>query len=568
MVRIEKHVRGVVISAEGGVDRNAKTRHLQQQLKSHETFVVGGRLIAPVEAVGEIFDLLGQEDATWDDDLIHAARRRNEHRQLQMRARLEVALALEDPHFVLAGYEMLHRLDEHQAEAVAAIVMPSLKGIAIFDEQGTGKTIMALSAFDFLRERERVRKLLVIAPKSVLVAWQTQCKEFLGEKYRVGVVSGSASVRRRTIMGNYDILLVGYETAIHEEKLLNITVKAKPFSYMLVIDESYFVKNPETARSRTVTRIRGACERAVVLCGSPAPNSAVDVVNQIDLADGGVAFAGVTIPKDSDEAYEEIAGALQNAIYLRRLKEDVLPDIPLKQIEKVYLDLSRRQKEMYDRARDELIIEVRSVDDRQFTQRLSSFLTKRVRLLQICSNPRMLDPLYDEEPAKLSALDRLLKELVGEQAKKVVIWSYYRLSLEEISNRYAHYGVVRIDGTVLRIEDRLSAVEKFQSDPYTRVFVGNAAAAGAGLTLTSAHHAIYESFSNQAAHYMQSVDRIHRRGQTEQVVSHVLIARDTLEEYEYRRLLRKEQAGKQLLGDKYEEPVTRERFLAELEGAE
>jgi len=568
MIRVDKHIRGLVISAEGGVDRNAKTRHLQRQLIAHQTFVAGGRLIAPIEAVGTVFDVLGLEGVVWDDGLLHSARRQHDHRQMQMRARLEVALALEDPHFVLAGYDMLHRLDEHQAEAVAAIVMPSLKGIAIFDEQGTGKTIMALSAFDFLREREQIQRLLVIAPKSVLVAWQAQCKEFLGDKYRVGIVTGSAERRRRTIKGNYDILLVGYEAAIQEESLLSVTVNAKPLSYILVIDESYFVKNPETARSQSVSRIRGACERAVVLCGSPVPNSAVDVVNQIDLADGGVAFAGITIPKDSDAAYEKIAGALQNAIFLRRLKEDVLPDIPLKQIEKVYSSLAPRQRVMYERARDELIIEVRSVDDRQFTQRLSSFLTKRVRLLQICSNPRMLDPKYDEEPAKLSILDRMLKELVEEQSKKVVIWSYYRMSLDEIATRYSRYGVARIDGTVLRIEDRLAAVENFQHDPHTRVFVGNAAAAGAGITLTSAHHAIYESFSNQAAHYMQSVDRIHRRGQTEQVVSHVLIATGTIEEYEYRRLLRKEQSGKQLLGDKYEEPVTRERFLAELEGAE
>lgn len=567
MIKIEKHIRGLVISAEGGVDRNKKTRNLQQQLRSHETFIVGGRLITQLEALGEIFELLG-DDVHWDQDLLHIAQRRYDHRQNQIRARLEVAAAIEDPHSVLAGYEMLGRLDEHQAQAVAAIVAPSLKGIAIFDEQGTGKTLMALSAFDFLRERGRVHKLLVIAPKSVLIAWQTQAKEFLGDKYRVGVITGPAAARRRIILGNYDIVLVGYETAIQEEKLLSVTVNANPLSHMLVIDESYFVKNPETARSLAVTRLRNVCERAVVLCGSPVPNSAVDVVNQIDLADGGVAFGGVTISNDSEEAYDEIAGALRNAIYLRRLKEDLFPDISLKQIEKIYLNLGQTQREMYDSARDKLIIEVRSVDDRQFTQKLNSFLTKRVRLLQICSNPRMLDPLYNEVPAKISVLDRLLKELVVEQSKKVVIWSYFRVSLDEIAKRYSHYGVVRIDGTVPRIEDRLSAVEKFQNDPQTRIFVGNAAAAGAGITLTAAHHAIYESFSNQAAHYMQSADRIHRRGQAEQVVSHVLIGRDTLEDYEFQRLLRKEQAGKQLLGDKFVEPVTRERFLAELEGTE
>jgi SNF2 family DNA or RNA helicase len=564
MLRIEKHIRGVVVSAEEGVDRNQKTRLLQQQLSSYETFVVGGRLIAPIGAIGEIFEFIG-DDGHWDQDLLNIALKKRAHRQKQIRARLEVAAAIEDPHSVLAGYERMVRLDEHQVEAVAAIVSPSLRGIAIFDEQGTGKTLMALCAFDFLRNQGRVQKLLVIAPKSVLIVWQAQAKEFFEGKYRIAVITGRGSARRRTILGNHDILLAGYETTIKEEKLLKVALSANPLSYMLVIDESYFVKNPETARSLTVGRLRTVCERAVILCGSPAPNSAADVVNQIDIADEGATFGAVAISKDSDKAYGDIAGALQNAIYLRRLKENLFPDIPLKQIEKIYSNLAHIQRKMYDTARDRLIGEVRSLNDREFTKRLNSFLTKRVRLLQICSNPRMLDPQYDEVPAKLFVLDRLLKELVVKESKKVVIWSYFRLSLDEIAKRYSEYGVVRIDGTVLRIEDRLSAVEKFQKDPKTRIFVGNAAAAGAGITLTAAHHAIYESFSNQAAHYMQSADRIHRRGQTEQVISHVLIGSNTIEEHEFQRLLRKEQSGKELLGDRFVEPVTRERFLAELQ---
>src|SRR6185503_9358594 len=172
---------------------------------------------------------------------------------------------------------------------------------------------------------------------------------------------------------------------------------------------------------------------------------------------------------------------------------------------------------------------------REFTRNLRSFLAKRAVLLQICSNPSSVDPLYSEKPAKLSALDFLLRELIETRNRKVVIWSFFRRSLQAIAERYRHYGLVRIDGSVPRIEDRLEAIDRFQNDETVRLFLGNAAAAGAGITLTASHHAIYESFSNQAVHYMQSADRIHRRGQTEQVVSHILIARDTIEDYELKR---------------------------------
>lgn len=378
------------------------------------------------------------------------------------------------------------------------------------------------------------------------------------------MMAGSQSSRRKAIQKLHDILFVSYDSAVREKSLIRMLVAAKPQTYMLVVDESYFVKNPATLRSRMVIEIRPFCERAIILCGTPAPNSARDIVNQINIADGGVAFGTRSISDDPEQAESQIIQALDQVIYLRRLKEDVFPDIPVKQIERVSLALQPRQRELYNEAYDELVLAVRSVDDREFSRQLASFLARRATLLQICSNPRSIEPLYAEEPVKLLALDRLLHELIDQQGEKVVIWSFFRYSLQTIAERYRHYGVVRIDGTVTSIDDRLEAIHRFQNASGTRIFLGNTASAGAGITLTAAHHAIYESFSNQAAHYMQSVDRIHRRGQTHDVTYHVLIARDTIEEREFERLLEKERAGRDLLGDHYKEPMTRQRFLAEL----
>jgi SNF2 family DNA or RNA helicase len=564
MIKIEKHPHGIAISADGGVDRNKRTKNLELEFGVYRGFVTRGRLIVPIEAASSLLEILGFEGVIWDEAILSSTQLKQDHRESQLKARSEVEQALKAPYIALNDYARVQRLDPHQVEAVAAIVSPSLKGIAIFDEQGTGKTITALAAFDCLRERGKVRRLLVIAPKSVLTAWQVQCAEFLDGRCRVIQLVGSAAIRRRSLLSPHDIVLVNYETAVASEELLRTVVSAQPANYMLVIDESYFVKNPDTARARMARRLRATCERAVILCGTPAPNSSVDIVNQVDIADEGVAFAGRIISKDPEEAYAEVSAALQDVIYLRRLKEHVLPEIPAKQIEKVYFNLAPRQRALYNQARDTLAIEVSGVDNLYFTRNRGSFLAKRIRLLQICSNPRIIDPLYDEVPSKIRALDRLVKELVEEQGKKIVIWSYFRMSLSGIAERYHRHGVVRIDGTVVNIEDRLKAIELFQRDPDTRIFVGNAAAAGAGITLTAAHHAIYESFSNQAAHYLQSIDRIHRRGQTDTAVSHVLIARNTIEEHEYGNLVRKEHEGRELLGDHYREPMTRERFLSEL----
>jgi SNF2 family DNA or RNA helicase len=114
------------------------------------------------------------------------------------------------------------------------------------------------------------------------------------------------------------------------------------------------------------------------------------------------------------------------------------------------------------------------------------------------------------------------------------------------------------------VGDRRSAVRAFQEDIDTRVFVGNPAAAGAGLTLHAARIAVYESLTNQAAHYLQSLDRIHRRGQERDVRYVVLLGADTIEETEYAVLTRKERTAHELLGDTVDSIPTRTAMLEEL----
>jgi SNF2 family DNA or RNA helicase len=185
-------------------------------------------------------------------------------------------------------------------------------------------------------------------------------------------------------------------------------------------------------------------------------------------------------------------------------------------------------------------------------------------LFELCSHPTQIVSSYHGTPGKLVALDSLVEELVGRQREKVVIWSFFRYSLGEIMRRYARFNPVRIDGTITDTQERALAISRFQQDDDTMIFVGNPAAAGAGITLTRARVAIYESFSVQAAHYLQSLDRIHRRGQAREVNYYMLLCQDSIEEDEYTRLLQKEQAARELFRDDDPRPLTRDVFLQEL----
>jgi len=222
------------------------------------------------------------------------------------------------------------------------------------------------------------------------------------------------------------------------------------------------------------------------------------------------------------------------------------------------------QADLYNNTLRGLISDLETTSDLEFFKNIGSFLAKRMALLRICSNPSGIISTYSESPAKLVALDEILYELIEKQGEKVVLWSFFQASIQGIVSRYqSKYNPVRYDGTISDIEIRRNYVKRFQEDDSTMLFVGNPAAAGAGLTLHRARFAIYESLSNQAAHYLQSLDRIHRRGQLGDVEYLILLCENSIEINEYARLEEKEASGRELLGDGIDKSITRESMLVE-----
>ncbi|RFU21039.1 DEAD/DEAH box helicase [Geodermatophilus marinus] len=465
--------------------------------------------------------------------------------------------------------QCIDALDEHQIVNLAAMTDPDGYGMCLFDEQGAGKTVSVIYAFDRLVDLNIHDWMLVVAPKSMVGEWANAIREFMGDRYRVAVIAGSAAERQQALASGADVLVANYEAVASVGDALVRQLRRNPDRALLVVDESFNVKNPDARRTRDLESIRDWFGRVWMLCGTPAPNSAHDIVAQIDLVDFGQTFDGVVIPKDRAAAVPVVRRALdERAIYLRNLKADVLPELPGKVFTRVVVPLAPTQSQLYTSALGSLIADVEALDEAQFLRNLGDFLSRRMALLRIASNPSGIFPNYDEIPGKLAALDDIVDRLVVQSGDKLVVWSCFTASLDAIVRRYEHLGAVRYDGTVTAIEARRAAVHRFQTDADTRVFVANPAAAGAGLTLHAARYAVYESFTNQAAHYLQSLDRIHRRGQKRQVEYLVLLAESSIEPHEFDRLVAKEERARDLLGDAVEPPVTRERFLTELRGSE
>lgn len=462
----------------------------------------------------------------------------------------------------------LTTLDDHQIVNVAAMTIEGSPGLCVFDEQGAGKTVTFIFAFDLLVARDEADSAIIVAPKSMVGEWPKDINRFRGDLYRTALVTGTRKEKRQILSSGADIIVTNFETTVSMEEELRALMRLRPGRTVLVIDESFFIKSMDAKRTRALRRLREWAGRAYVLCGTPAPNAANDLVQQFNFVDFGFAFQGVDIPDDRESAAQIVQSVIDNrGLFTRHLKSEVLPDLPSKTFQRVFVPISGRQRELYEAVLNDLLVDVENSDAEGFARQITNFLARRAALLQVCSNPAALDPGFSETPAKLQVLDSLLEQLLECEGEKAVIWSFYTGSVSAIVERYSQYGAVRYDGQVTDVTARQEAVHRFQTDDETRLFVANPAAAGAGLTLHRARFAIYESLSNQAAHYLQSLDRVHRRGQSRPVDYVILLCDETIEMGEYDRLVRKERAAQDLLGDAVEPPVTRERFLADIREA-
>ncbi|MHA4811742.1 DEAD/DEAH box helicase [Flavitalea flava] len=442
------------------------------------------------------------------------------------------------------------------------MTLPGLLGLCLFDEQGSGKTVMALASFDLLMENKAVDAMIVVCPKSMVSEWNKDLERFLPGKYKIVQAEGDRRLKYEAALTDFQVLITNYEGV--DVMMTSLTGIAALVRYLLVVDESYYLKNGGSVRSVNVSKLRSYCERCFVLCGTPAPNSAHDLIHQFDLADLGYTFGGFVKSKDPAADWDSISELVENkGLFIRRLKTEILDYVPEKNFHVVRVPLEGRQALMYEKAKSELALELKTLDNETFKKSLLSYFQRRSVLLQICSYPKAIDPSLTETPVKYKVLDELVERLTS-SGRKVIIWSYYKKSLDDLMTRYARYNPVRVDGSIPSVR-RKEAVRSFQEDPSTVLFIGNPAAAGAGITLHASYDAAYISYSNQAAHYLQSLDRIHRRGQESDHVNYYLIACEgTIEETEIVRLREKEMKQHHLLQDRVSWPTSLDEALKEL----
>lgn len=454
-------------------------------------------------------------------------------------------------------------------QRVGVDFLTSRRGCLLCDEQGLGKTLTCLVAFWLLRHQERVESLLVVCPNSLKHNWRSEAAKFFPD-WVVSVAEGYKGRRRRAYESKADIFVVNYESARSDYADLRLLLRRR--RTVLVCDESHLVKTYGSQTTKGLRFLRSAAERVWIMSGTPIPNSLEDAYAQAELA-GGARLLGSR--KQFNEAFgkaSETLGAVEQLrdrlepIMLRRTKEDAL-DLPDRTFEERRVELRGDQRRIYEAIRDDLLEKVRHLTDEEFDAARMNFLTRLLRLSQVASNPQLVFPDYLEENAKRHELDQLLRDLIVANGRKVVLWSYYVPTITSFLDHYADYRPVAIYGAVPPPE-RAKAVQAFQEDPSTMLFIGNPQAAGTGLTLTAAHYAVYESLTWRYDLYAQSLDRIHRIGQSKNVTYFLVLAENTVDIDILANLNKKRAIAATVLGDDEQEnpEIDRSEFIAMLAG--
>ena len=353
---------------------NARLRGLERALRTagiqlHLDAVAGGALVdvSEFEACRTALDGWSLKATSGVVAAVASVRHRREWHAAALSACRTAILSPGTARLWLQDYEGIGALDAHQVTAVALAAHPDVRGLCIFDEQGVGKTVEALFAFDRLREEGLIGRAVVFAPKNMVLEWLHDLERFFGTKYRAGAIVGTEGEKREVLDGDADLFVTNFETAAQLEIRLRYLLQAEKGRSLLIVDESFFVKNAEAQRARALRRLRRHAGRCIVLCGTPAPNSALDLVEQFNIADDGETFSRVDLPTDLDAARAKISATIEDrGVYIRRLKGEVLPNLPVRTFSRVILPLAPNQRRLYDCAMSGLLDDIRAIDDANF----------------------------------------------------------------------------------------------------------------------------------------------------------------------------------------------------------
>lgn len=415
------------------------------------------------------------------------------------------------------------------------------KGRALIgDEMGLGKTWQAIG---YGKLHPKKRPILVICPASVKVNWQREIYKLTGETSII--ISGRKPEqlkRSNWYIANYDILAEQYTDDKGKPALRGWIKEFEKISLsVIIVDECQQISNQKTIRTKAVKYlVKKLNTDFIPLSGTPIKNRPAEFFTVLNLLDNfrfpnrwkylnhycdpksngfGMTYNGATNIEELNE--------LVSQVMIRRLKKDVLPELPPKQRSVIPMELDKKFIQEYKSASEDFmdwLAEHKSGLDSQ------GLLEKMKQAAYI---------------AKRNSVINWIEDFL-ETGEKLIIFAWHIKAIEDIMGHFKKIAV-KIDGSVLDTK-RQAAIDTFQNDPNCKLFVGQILAAGQGITLTAASNVAFIELGWTPGDHEQAEDRPHRIGQKADSVNiYYLIAENTVEEDIMELLQEKYAVVKQIL---------------------
>ena len=450
----------------------------------------------------------------------------------------------------------------HQVKA--ALHMVSLAHGANFSVPGAGKTSVVLAVYEFLREKGILTSLFVVGPRSCFMPWQTEFELTLGRQARVEILAGGDLLERRQRYypqpgDEAELYLTTYQTLSRDKHQVQHLLQSRTNRSFFVADEAHYMKQDQGVWASAVAETSRDARKRCVLTGTPFPKSYADGINLFDVLYPNSGIFGPSIKRQIKHASE--SGVHENArvllepkidsLYYRVRKSELnlskpvfVPPIRVNMnpIERELYDcIENRIGEMDEQVTDldlETIIQLkkgRQIRRRQATSYsalLLSAISGYNELLIDPNNEQLNEKIrnYDklETPAKIQRLLQEIRKLKS-QNKKVVVWANFVGTLYKIKEKCDRAGLecrIVYGGTPTEegmAEDSREAIIEMFKDSCSGldILIANPAACAESVSLhKTCSNAIYYDLSYNCAEYLQSLDRIHRVGGSEEKVSY------------------------------------------------
>lgn len=430
------------------------------------------------------------------------------------------------------------------------------RGAALLMERGCGKTITSIAVAGALYQFGKINRILIVAPLSILGVWDEEFEKFADFPYTLTVLKGSSSKKKEQLEEVSDkglqIVVVNYESAWRlERELLRYNAD------LIIADEGHKIKSAQTSVSKSMHALGDRARYRMLLTGTLITNKEIDVFSQYRFINSDI--FGTSFYAFRNRYFDMLGYGNHTPVFRKYLREDFLKkmhSVAYRVTKAECLDLPEITEEVRTVELEPKAMKLYSnLEKESYTQMAGSevsavnVLTRLLRLSQITGG-HLTDDEGDDNgvsSAKLEALSDIVDSAVAE-GKKLVVMARFIPELNDIQELLEKKG---IGYAVVRggVKNRDEEICKFQEDDDCRVFVGQIAAAGLGITLTAASTMVFYSLDYSMSNFEQAKDRIHRASQKENCLYIYLIAKNTVDRKVLRSLRNKVDLAKLLVDD-------------------